>query len=101
MKCVHIIFHFFISLAWSLCEHVLWCLQRSMEEVEQMRRERSRVLSQMSSIKRKVAEIQLQEEEVVREVSSVVTYILLFFITLYFVLHFSNKFFIWMQFKKH
>jgi hypothetical protein len=40
-----------------------------MEEVEQMRRERSRVLSTMSSIKRKVAEIQLQEEEVVREVS--------------------------------
>ncbi|KAF4522292.1 hypothetical protein B566_EDAN011000 [Ephemera danica] len=41
--------------------------RRSMEEAEQMRRERSRVLSTMSSIKRKVAEIQLHEEEVVRE----------------------------------
>jgi hypothetical protein len=43
--------------------------QRSMEEAEQMRRERSRILGSMSSIKRKVAEIQLHEEEVVREVS--------------------------------
>jgi hypothetical protein len=43
-------------------------LQRSMEEAEQMKRERSRILSSMSNIKRTVAEIQLHEEELVREV---------------------------------
>ncbi|XP_065347891.1 pleckstrin homology-like domain family B member 1 isoform X3 [Cloeon dipterum] len=41
--------------------------RRSMEEAEQMKRERSRILSSMSNIKRTVAEIQLHEEELVRE----------------------------------
>jgi len=40
-----------------------------MEEAEEMKRERSRILSSMSNIKRTVAEIQLHEEELVREVN--------------------------------
>jgi len=43
--------------------------QKSLEEAEQMKRERSRIISSMSNIKRTVAEIQLHEEELVREVN--------------------------------
>ncbi|XP_059491126.1 pleckstrin homology-like domain family B member 1 isoform X2 [Neocloeon triangulifer] len=56
------------SLPNSPAPHVMHGVRRrSMEEAEQMKRERTRILSSMSNIKRTVAEIQLHEEELVRE----------------------------------
>lgn len=66
------IFYLFTNLEFgNLCidNKVLFDLQKSLEEAEQMKRERSRIISSMSNVKRTVAEIQLHEEELVREVN--------------------------------
>jgi len=44
------------------------CLSQSCRDVEQLRRERGKLLATMSGLKRKVADIEQQEEELLREV---------------------------------
>jgi len=44
------------------------CLLQSCGDVEQLRRERGKLLATMSGLKRKVADIEQQEEELLREV---------------------------------
>jgi hypothetical protein len=44
------------------------CLLQSCGDIEQLRRERGKLLAAMSGLKRKVADIEQQEEELLREV---------------------------------
>lgn len=44
------------------------CLLQSCGDVEHLRRERGKLLATMSGLKRKVADIEQQEEELLREV---------------------------------